>query len=75
MRERRDEDAVAARRMARRPEPSREFTLALHDRLTELAAAARRPAQLWTLVAVYVCCAVVLLALALTGALGSGPLG
>jgi hypothetical protein len=73
--ERRHPEKLAARRLAQRPEPSREFSLALHDRLRDLDAAARRPAQLWVLVAVYACCGVVLLGLALAGALGSGPLG
>ena len=76
MAERRDPDKRLARQLARRrPSPSREFSLALEDRLHELGSAGRRPPHLWSLVIVYLVCGFVLLALALAGALGSGPLG
>ena len=47
----------------------------LQERLSDLDSADRRPANLWPLVVVYLVCGVVLLALALIGAVGSGPIG
>ena len=71
----RHSDSQLGRRLARRrPAPQREFTLALQDRLQELTSQVRRPAHLRSLVLIYLACGVVLLALALAGALGGGPL-
>jgi len=65
-----------ARRLAgQRPEPSRDFTVVLADRLQELTSALRAPAHLWPLILVYLTCGTVLLILAVLGALGQGPLG
>jgi hypothetical protein len=49
------------------PAPSREFSDSLRDRLRALNAAARRPANLWTMVAAYAIAGVVLLIAAVAG--------
>ena len=47
----------------------------LQERLSDLEWSARRPTNLWPLVIVYLVCGLVLLALAVIGAVGSGPIG
>jgi hypothetical protein len=50
-----------------RPAPSREFSDQLRERLRDLDAAARRPANLWTLVAAYAIAGLALLIAAVAG--------
>jgi hypothetical protein len=49
------------------PAPSREFSDRLRDRLRELDAAVRRPANLWVMVAAYAIAGGVLLIAAVVG--------
>jgi len=68
-----DEGLVAAALEQRRPAPSRQFTMRLREHLTELEARAHRPARLRLLVAAYISCGALVLALAALGATGHGP--
>ena len=49
------------------PTPSREFADRLRDRLRELDAAARRPPNLWAMVAAYAIAGIALLIVAVAG--------
>jgi len=75
MAESRDPDRQLRVRLRQaRPRPSREFSLGLQNQLLDRAATIRRPPHLRMLVLIYLCCGIILLAFALAGALGSGPL-
>jgi hypothetical protein len=57
----------------RRPAPSDEYASRLRERLMWLHWGARRPAHLRGLIIAWMCCGLLLLALAALGAAGSGP--
>jgi hypothetical protein len=69
------EERLDAALRGQRPAPSRPFAGGLRDRLVELEARAHRPPRLWALIAAYLFSGVLLLVLAVIGALGGGPFG
>jgi hypothetical protein len=69
------EERLDAALRGQRPAPSGPFAGGLRDRLAELEARAHRPPRLWALIAAYSLSGMLLLVLAVVGALGGGPFG